>query len=433
MRFLRGVLLLILSSSCPAGQVDVNGVRMWQESDVTRLVFDLSGPAEHSLFPLEGPHRVVVDLRNARAESPLQVPAVDSSPLVGIRSAPRGQKDMRIVLDLKCKVRPKSFFLRPNREYGHRLVIDLAPAEASHTPALTVDQAIADQGLRELVIAIDAGHGGKDPGAIGHAGTREKDVVLKVAKTLKTLVGEEHGMRAVMIRNGDYFLSLRQRVNKARQHKADLFVSIHADAFHDRRAQGSSVYVLSQRGASSEAARWLAERENAADLVGGVSLSDKDDLLASVLLDLSQTATIEASLEVGTQVLTGLRKIGKVHKRSVEQAGFVVLKSPDIPSILVETGFISNLAEERKLRSARHRRKLAQAILHGIHDYFTAYPPPGTLYASDFRHVIKRGDTLSQIASHYRVPLEDLRRTNGLTNDTIKIGQELIIPGIEGS
>jgi N-acetylmuramoyl-L-alanine amidase len=285
--------------------------------------------------------------------------------------------------------------------------------------------------LRDLVIAIDAGHGGEDPGARGKKGTREKDVVLSIARRLAALVDKEPGMRAVLVRRGDYYIGLRKRMEIARKNRADLFISIHADAFKDRRVQGASVYAVSRRGASSEMARWLAARENAADLVGGVSLDDKDDLLAEVLLDLAQTATLEASNEVAGNVLTEMKRIGRVHKRSVQHAGFVVLKSPDIPSLLVETAFISNPSEENRLRSGKHQQKVAAAILGGVRRYFADNPPPGSLVAknSPRRHVIRRGDTLSQLAQRYGVSMASLRRHNRLRDDNLLVGAVLTIPG----
>ena len=288
--------------------------------------------------------------------------------------------------------------------------------------------------LRDLVIAIDAGHGGEDPGARGRKGTREKDVVLEIARRLAALIEKEPGMRPVMIRDGDYYIGLRKRIEKARSQRADLFISIHADAFRDSRARGSSVYVLSQRGASSEMARWLAARENAADLVGGVSLDDKDDLLAEVLLDLAQTATLEASVEVADNVLQEMKRLGKVHKKQVQHAGFVVLKSPDIPSLLVETAFISNPSEEQRLRNSRHQQQVAQAILAGVRNYFASNPPPGTLMAksSTRQHVIRRGDTLSNIAQRYGVSMNTLRSTNKLKNDNLLGGKVLTIPASDG-
>ena len=401
MRTLSTILLFIIMASGHAASVDVQNLRMWQAPDETRLVFDIAAPVEHTVFTLTSPDRVVIDLKNASLSRPLTQPAAIDKVLAEIRTAVRPNGDLRIVLDLKTRVRPKSFLLRPNRSYGHRLVLDLLKGEGRALPR----KASVWQGrgrLRDVVIAIDPGHGGEDPGATGRRGTREKDVVFAIAKELERQMKREPGMRPVMVRKGDYYVRLRKRIDIARAHRADLFVSIHADAFRDRRVKGSSVYVLSQHGATSEAARWLAERENSADLIGGVSLDDKDDLLASVLLDLSQTATIEASLDVGDEVLRGLKRLGKTHKSRVQQAGFAVLKSPDIPSILVETAFISNPQEEKRLR--------------------------------DVRHIIKRGDTLSGIAEHYGVSLKTLRLANQIENSNrLKVGEVLHIPGGKGS
>ncbi|MCG8378704.1 MAG: N-acetylmuramoyl-L-alanine amidase, partial [Proteobacteria bacterium] len=252
-------------------------------------------------------------------------------------------------------------------------------------------------------------------------------VVLQIARYLTDIINKERGMRAVMIREGDYYMSLRKRIAKARKNKADLFMSIHADAFRDPRVRGSSVYVLSKKGASSEAARWLAETENASDLIGGVSLDDKDDVLASVLLDLSQTASLEASIDIADRVLKGLKSVGKVHKRTVQSAGFAVLKSPDIPSILIETAFISNPDEEKKLLTRKHRHKMADAILVGLRGYFRDFAPEGTLLASR-KHIITRGETLSTIAQRYRVSTDTLREYNGLKGDLVRIGQTISIP-----
>jgi N-acetylmuramoyl-L-alanine amidase len=243
-------------------------------------------------------------------------------------------------------------------------------------------QQIMRGGMRPLVVAIDAGHGGQDPGARGGNGSREKDVTLAVARELARQVNATPGLKAFLTRDTDVFIPLAQRYQKARAAKADLFVSIHADAFNNPAASGSSVFVLSQRGASSQAARWLANQENAADLVGGVRLQDKDNTLASVLLDLSQSATMKASEDIAGHVLSGLKRLGKTHKAQVERANFVVLRSPDVPSMLVETAFITNPEEERKLNDPRHRTDLARAILDGVNAYFTRQPPPGTLYAA---------------------------------------------------
>jgi N-acetylmuramoyl-L-alanine amidase len=421
---------LLAGQGAALADADFHSVRLWAAPDHTRVVFDTSGPVTHDIFTLENPARLVIDVPAAKVAAPALT--ASGGLVAGIRTAQNTPETLRIVLDLKQSAKPRSFSLSPNEQYGHRLVVDLYETSAGSAtaktarPKLTSDIAGQSTQLRDLVIAIDAGHGGEDPGAIGRRKTREKDVVLDIARRLAALVEKEPGMRPVMIREGDYYIGLRQRIEKARQHKADLFISIHADAFRDHRARGSSVYVLSQRGASSEMARVLAASENAADLVGGVSLDDKDDLLREVLLDLSQTATREASFGVADNMLGELKRMGKTHKSSVQQAGFVVLKSPDIPSLLVETAFISNPAEENKLRDKRHQQKLAHAMLRGIRDYFANHPPPGTRIARQY--VVKRGDTLSEIAQQFSVSLSTLRGYNSLKSDTLRIGDTLRIP-----
>ena len=435
---LRGILVAVLlvnaglaaptAGAAPGSEPDIQAIRLWAGPKATRVVLDVSEPVSHSLFSLSAPARVVVDIGSSRLALS-GVPAGDGL-VRKIRSARRPEGGVRVVLDLTGEARARSFLMPPGGGHGHRLVIDLEPRGSS---APVVTQRLETG--RELVIAIDAGHGGQDPGALGRRGTREKNVTLQIARRLAGLIDAEPGMRAVMVRDGDYYLSLRKRIEIAREHRADLFVSIHADAFKNTTARGSSVYVLSSKGATDEAARWLAARENAADLVGGVSLDDKDQVLASVLLDLSQTAAIGASMDVGEHVLAGLGGVGKLHKHSVQQAGFAVLKSPDIPSILVETAFISNPEEERLLNSRQHQQRVASAIVTGVRRYFQNNPPPGTWLADNragrrasVEHVIARGDTLSGIADRYNVSLGDLRRQNRLRHDRIRIGQVLVIP-----
>ena len=413
----------------------MQNVRIWAAPDNTRVVFDVSGPVEHSLELLDKPHRLVVDIRNAKISQAIRMaisqPISADKYLKNIRSAERGSSDLRVVFDLKKNIEMRSFLLQPNSQYGHRLVVDLYD-ENNQKGAIQVMTQADNKRSKDVVIAIDAGHGGDDPGATGPNGLREKDVTLKIARNLANLINQEYGMKAVLIREGDYFLSLRKRIGKARRHKADLFISIHADAFKDPRVRGSSVFILSNRGASSEAAKWLAERENAADLIGGVSLDDKDDVLASVLLDLSQTASLEASIGVADRVLAGLKKLGKTHKKHVQSAGFAVLKSPDIPSILVEMAYISNPEEERKLKGKAYQTKLAKAMLSGLKDYFRNHAPEGTLLASaaNQKYVITRGDTLSGIAQRYKVSMNTLRDSNQLKSDRIRVGQVLTIPTI---
>lgn len=434
MRLSRVLLTLLLAFSTPlcwAAQAEINGVRMWPAPDNTRLVFDSSAPVEHTLFMLKNPDRIVIDLKDARLNVGTESLEFSKSLIKKIRTGKHGERGLRVVLDLKEPASPKSFVLSPNNEYGDRLVIDLAHSDAQPPREKKSVRTLASQqsSAREIVIAIDAGHGGEDPGAMGPKRTREKDVVLEIARKLYTLVGKEPGLRPVMIRDGDYYIGLNQRVEMARNHKADLLVSIHADSFRDSRARGSSVYTLSPHGATSEQARLLAEKENASDLIGGVRLDDKDDLLASVLLDLSQTATIEASTDVGARVLGSLKGVGKVHKSRVEQAGFRVLKAPDLPAILVETAFISNPEEERNLRSPAHQQRMAGAIMNGIRSYFSENPPPGTILAQAKRkHIIASGDTLSGIARTYQVSLDSLRNYNGLSGNELHIGQILRIP-----
>ena len=374
--------LLALVAAPAAGGAALEGLRTSSTDARERFVFELDRPVEHEIFTLDDPDRVVIDIENTRLRRSLPETLRGSSMVRRIRSAPRNGDDLRVVLDLEGPGRPKSFLLGPAGDYGHRLVVDVVAPEAGKGGS--GGERAPAQGSRDLVIAIDPGHGGRDPGAVGHHGALEKDIVLSVARRLHALLEDTPGFRPVLTRDTDVFLPLSERIERARKARADLFVSIHADAFRNEHARGSSVYALSVNGASSEAAKWLANRENAADLLGGVSLEDKDEMVASVLLDLSQTATIESSLNVGERVLEQLGDVNRLHRDTVQQAGFVVLKSPDIPSILVETAFISNPREEHNLQSAGHQRQLAEAIRDGIRAYFEQQAPPGTrVYAEN--------------------------------------------------
>ena len=372
------IMLLSASFTLQAYAVEVSAIRLWAGPDNTRVVLDLSGSAQHSLQILKNPDRVVLDVAGARLASSARTAPAGTGLVKEVRIGRRPSGELRIVLDMMRPIQAKSFLTAPNNRYGYRLVIDLGQSQGVETP-VKVEHARPD--ARDLVIAVDAGHGGEDPGAIGKNGTREKDVVLAIARELALKINAEPGMKAVLTRNGDYFVPLRDRMRRARAQQADLFVSIHADSIRDRRVDGSSVYILSQRGATDEASRWLAERENASDLIGGVSLDDKDDVLASVLLDLSQSASLSASQVAAERVLRELNRVGEVRKPQVQQARFMVLKSPDIPSMLVETAYISNPQEELRLRSAPHQAKLAAAIHQGVHEYFYANPPPGSRVA----------------------------------------------------
>ncbi|HKS58486.1 MAG TPA: N-acetylmuramoyl-L-alanine amidase [Steroidobacteraceae bacterium] len=368
------LLLASLTSAAPASTV--KDVRLWAGPDATRLVFDLSAPVESNILTLQNPDRVVIDITGARIDSARAMPEGQGF-VKQLRVGPQGKGGLRFVIDLSSPASPRSFTVAPAANYGHRLVVDLSP-RASSGPPVVVKSADDAHG-RDVIVAIDAGHGGVDPGSIGKAGTREKNVTLAIARRLKERIDKEPGMRAVLTRDTDHFVEHRERIARARRQRADMFVSVHADSYRDRSVVGSSVYVLSARGASDESARWLADRENAADLIGGVSLDDKDGVLASVLLDLSQGASMSASFDAAQKVMDELDRIGNVTRRGVKSAGFLVLKSPDIPSILVETAFISNPTEESRLGSSRHQERLAEAIFQGVRGYFYANPPPGTL------------------------------------------------------
>ncbi len=364
-----GLSLALLTGAKPVfakSNRTLTGIRISQSADDhTRVVFDLTGDFEHNLFTLADPPRVVVDLNDTRKSKAIDISRKMTNLLSGIRSASNGNDRLRVVIDLHGTTRPRSFALKPDGKSGHRLVVDLHATKLSPTPIKTSEQKRKKR-KQQFVIALDPGHGGRDPGAIGRKGTREKDIMLSVAKKMKTLINRTSGYRAVLTRDADRFVSLRNRVKKARQAEADIFISLHADSFKSPNVKGASVYALSLRGASSEAARWIAQKENASDLIGGISLDDKDDLIASVLLDLSQTATIQDSLELGSDVLRYIGKVSKLNNRKVQQAGFAVLKAPDMPSILIETAFLSNPSEEKKLRNHKYQHKLAKAVFSGI-------------------------------------------------------------------
>ncbi len=455
-----GLVLSLMATDLFAAS-DVQSVRLWRAPDNTRLVFDLSGPVEHKIFTLTAPDRLVIDVTGATLKAELDKLPLKNTPVASLRAGQHDADTLRVVVDLHAPVAPKSFSLAPNQQYGHRLVVDLfdqatsaraatqPPATATPaTPAAPVSPTLPAVKLpatasskRDIVIAIDAGHGGEDPGAIGPGKIYEKHVVLQISKELQRQINADKGFRAELVRTGDYFIPLRKRTEIARKKGADLFVSIHADAAPRSAAYGASVFALSDRGATSETARWLADSENRSDLIGGagnVSLGDKDQMLAGVLLDLSMTASLSSSLNVGQKVLSNMGRITPLHKRRVEQAGFMVLKSPDIPSILVETGFISNPSEAKKLQTASHQQSLARSIHSGVRQFFHENPPPGTYVAwlrdsgkiasAPREHIVRSGESLALLAQRYQVSLTSLRSANNLRNDVIKIGQTLSIP-----
>jgi N-acetylmuramoyl-L-alanine amidase len=410
---------------------EISGFRVWTDPGKTRAVLDLSARTEYKVFTLQNPHRIVIDLESSNLKDSLAFEKEHAGVISSVRHGNGENNGLRVVLDLSKGSKVKSFLLDPTGQYSHRLVIDLYPegVAGAHKAVKQIEDQY--QSERDVIIAIDAGHGGEDPGALGKKRTREKDAVLAISRKLKKTIDSRTGMRAVLIRDGDYYMPHRERYEKARRNRADLFVSVHADAFKSSKVSGGSVFVLSGRGASSEYARRLATSENNSDLVGGVTLKDKDDVLASVLLDLSQSATMEASSLVAQNVFDSMSDFGKTHKSRVEAANFMVLKSPDVPSILVETAFISNPGEEAKLRDPAWQQKMANAIARGVQDYFYLSPPPGTWIASNrqqIKHRVVRGDTLGEIASRYQTTLYSLRRANGIKGDAIRVGSELLIP-----
>ncbi|ENO13304.2 AMIN domain-containing protein [Marinobacter nanhaiticus D15-8W] len=440
-RVFLALMSVLLMAAGVRADTALNSARLWPAPDHTRLVLDMGDSVEHSIFALKNPDRLVIDIENTKLSANLDGLDLSGSPIRRIRSAPRNGDDLRVVLDLKSEIKPRSFQLEPNEQYGHRLVLDLIDEDGlrrneASQPVLSDNH----DGKRDVIVVIDAGHGGEDPGATGPSGTREKDVVLKLARKLKAVVDSKPGYKARLTRNGDYYIGLRERTLLARKQNADLFISVHADAFRTSKPRGASVFALSQRGATSETARWLARNENSSDLiggVGGVSLGDKNEVLAGVLLDLSMTASINASVGVGDYVLRNLGQVARLHKSGVEQAAFVVLKSPDIPSILVEAGFISNPQEEKNLQSSAYQGKLANAIWEGISAYFNDTPPPGTLLAWKKRngqdnsvasYRIQRGDTLSDLARRYSTTVRRIKEINNLSSDQVVIGQTIAVP-----
>lgn len=376
----------------------ITATRVWPADAYTRVTFEANQPLKYQTFTLKNPERIVVDIEDMSLNDALRslsAKILSSDPYIKkVRIAKYDKRVVRVVVDLKQEVNFNVFTLKPAGEYKNRLVLDIIPTkdplmamldkmDEEDAPLKPIVEPLPNQGepaktnpkkVRMITIAIDAGHGGEDPGASGAKGSHEKDITLAIAKKLKKQVDAEPNMRGVLTRSGDYFVSLGGRVVKARKLKADLFISIHADSFTKSSARGSSVFALSERGATSATARYLAKKENQSDLIGGVSLKDKEPILARTLLDLSQAATINDSLKLGKAVLGHVGKVNRLHKKHVEQAGFAVLKSPDIPSILVETAFISNPEEERKLKNSKHQTKLAQSILKGIKKYFAANP-----------------------------------------------------------
>ncbi len=448
------ILCSLLMHSAFAQTIKLTKLRVATQGERTRFVFDATGPVKYRDFHLSRPDRFVLDIEKGRVVANLKRVNLSKTPVKDLRSSSHGVRYYRIVFDLKHSVTSHVFTLAPEGKLGYRLVVDMFSPRGGRPvlskvdvepmaekvpviiktptkPVATVPQA-RPKSLRDVVVVIDPGHGGKDPGATGPGGHHEKTIVLAIAKDLRRMINQQPGFKAELTRKGNYYLTLRGRLAIARKDKADMFVAIHADAFKNSRASGASVYALSERGATSEAARWLAEKENKSELMGGVDLGDKDNMLRSVLINLSQNHTISVSLQIGRSILRQLSKITLLHHNTVEQAAFVVLKSPDIPSLLVESGFISNPKEERQLISPRYQNRLARALMLGIKGYFLQHPPAGTLLAAEKRqalnYVVARGDTLNGIARRYDLNIATLRQANHLASAQLRTGQVLRIP-----
>jgi N-acetylmuramoyl-L-alanine amidase len=427
-----------------------------EDAGRTSIICMFTGPITHKAFTLTNPNRIVVDIDKATLAMDVNRVPLQKSLVVHVRSGRINQQTLRLVFDVNSPVTIRATtWALANAKQGLRIDLlqkNSGRPQVTHTQGVpsvskTVNVVATDRtprapvhvkhapskSLRDVIIVLDPGHGGKDPGAIGQRRSAEKNVVLAIALKLKQLIDRQPGMHAVLTRNGDYYVGLRERLNIARRYNGDIFVSIHADAFINQHSNGASVFALSPNGATSEAARWLAEKENYSEL-GGVNLSDLDDqngVIRTVLLDLSQTATISASLKMGNQVLRHMDKITTLHNSAVEQARFVVLKSPDIPSVLVETGFITNLQEEKNLTNPNYQAKLTAAIFEGLKRYFSDYPPQGTrleVMSGANLHVVQRGESLPVIAKRYNVSVAAIKSTNHLSDAPVKPGQRLTIP-----
>jgi N-acetylmuramoyl-L-alanine amidase len=387
---LLNLLLASAAFALPLGASDaqIRNARLWRTDDKLRLVFDLSGPVQYKTFTLSAPERLIIDLSGAQLTGDFSQLALANTPIKSIRSGHFGQGDTRIVLDLNSPVQLSSFLLGPEGPQGHRLVVDLSTAAHVSAPLAAIEPPPSQRDKahpkRDIMVVVDPGHGGKDPGAIGSKGEREKDVVLSIAQLLAKRLKREKGFDVRLVRNDDFFVPLRKRVEIAHKLNADMFISVHADAAPRLTASGASVYALSEGGATSATARFMAQRENGVDLIGATSLlnlKDKDPMLAGVILDMSMNATIAASLQLGNTVLGSLADITTLHQKRVEQAGFAVLKSPDVPSILVETGFISNVRDSQRLVTARHQQAVADGLFEGLQRYFKRNPPTDSYMA----------------------------------------------------
>ncbi|NDV92952.1 AMIN domain-containing protein [Alteromonas sp. 345S023] len=442
------VCLWVIAGIAVAAQNKIDGVRISPSSNTTRLVFDMHSEPEFTYFTLEGPHRLVIDLPNTSNKTDLSTTAINGSLVRKVRySTPKNKHSARVVVELNRVAKPSLFSMAPAAPHGHRLVVDLEDSQPASVSTPTVsasanasNRVVMDGSTstrdRDIIVAIDAGHGGHDPGSIGPAGTYEKNITLSIAKKLEAMVNAERGMRAIMTRSGDYYISPNKRPEVARQKKADLLISIHADAFSQPQPRGGSVWVLSMRRADSELGRWLEKSERHSELLGGAAevISDKSSerYLTETILGLSMDHSMATSHDLGNKVVEELRQVTSLHKRRPQAASFAVLTAPDIPSILVEVGFISNPQEEKNLNWSKYRERLAHAMFNATKRYFKQVPPDGTLWAAEKMnnrtHKVKSGESLSLLAQRYNIKVSALKAANNLNSDVVRIGQVLSIP-----
>jgi N-acetylmuramoyl-L-alanine amidase len=421
-------ILLLVGFLFPAYGSSIDGVRVWPAPENTRIVFDLSKKPDYKYFSLKNPQRLVIDFKNSKNNASLTNLLKKDKRVIRIRTSKSKSKDTRLVLELANNYQLAIFPLAPAGQYGNRLVIDLFDQKK-----ITTQIHSPENNKRNIVIGIDAGHGGEDPGSIGGKGSYEKRVTLAIAKKLARYIDAEKGMKAVLMRTGDYYVSIGRRSEIARKNQVDFLVSIHADAFETSQPSGASVWVVSHKRVESEMAKWLRNRFINSELLGGgggVIKNTRDDNLAKTLADMNKDHTQGVSIQMASSIIKQLKKITKMHKKIPQQGNFGVLKSSDIPSILVETGFISNHREEKNLNSSAHQKKLAKGIFNGIKGHFLSQPPMGTYYASivQRQHKITRGESLSVVAQRYNISIRQLKTENNLTSNTVRIGQTLTIP-----
>ncbi|GAC13642.1 N-acetylmuramoyl-L-alanine amidase [Aliiglaciecola lipolytica] len=427
--------MLLVSHFCLA-QNAIEALRLWPSPDNTRVVLDLTDEPEYSYFTLSNPERLVIDLANTKGEIDFSKFVKPTDLVKKVRySTAKSDSSVRVVLELSRKLNAEIFALPPTPPYKNRLVIDLSDkSESTQQVIMSSENSTRD---RDIIIAIDAGHGGEDPGSIGRGGTYEKNITLSVSSRLAKLINAEPGLRAIMTRTGDYYISPNNRPDIARKNKADLFISIHADAFTTPQPKGASVWVLSMGRANSELGRWMERTERHSELLGGAAEVIQDTAseryLAKALLDMSMDHSLTTSYDISKMVISELKQVTSLHKKLPQAASLAVLTSPDIPSILVEVGFISNPNEEKNLNWSKHRQKLAASVFSAIKQHFRKLPPDGTLWANNARsekrtHKVRSGESLSLLAQRYNVRISAIKEANNMRSDTVRIGQVLTIP-----